>query len=550
MKITDKEHLNDVKKYIEAAREESDMERTSETKDKTGVFTGAFAINPVNSEKIPVWIGDYVLVSYGTGAIMCVPAHDERDFVFAAKFNLPVREVITSGDSKKDSSGNLTEAYIEAGEMVNSERFNGISSEEGKNRIVEWLAGKKLAEKTVKYKLRDWIFSRQRYWGEPIPIIICEKCGEVPVPEDQLPVLLPEIENYKPSGTGESPLAVIPEFVNTKCPKCEGPAKRETNTMPQWAGSSWYFLRYPEPSLETKPFNKEQLSHWMPVDCYVGGIEHAILHLLYARFFTKVLYDCGFLDFDEPFKKLFNQGMVCKYSEKSGKLEKMSKSKGNVVSPDGLVERYGADAVRLYELFIGPPELDSEWSDRGIEGVYKFLRRLWDWTISSNEKISSSESQDFTRQLHILIKNVSERLEGFRFNTAISAFMEFINFAFSENMKNETLKLESVGKVIILISPFAPHLAEELWEKTGHKDSVFKASWPVYDEKLTEVENIEVPVQVNGKLRATLEVIKSITEEDIIKLALEKENIKKFTDEKTIFKKIYIPGKIVNIVVK
>ncbi|MCK5161300.1 MAG: leucine--tRNA ligase, partial [Candidatus Aureabacteria bacterium] len=513
-------------------------------------FTGAFAINPVNSEKIPVWIGDYVLVSYGTGAIMCVPAHDERDFVFAAKFNLPVREVITSGDSKKDSSGNLTEAYIEAGEMVNSERFNGISSEEGKNRIVEWLAGKKLAEKTVKYKLRDWIFSRQRYWGEPIPIIICEKCGEVPVPEDQLPVLLPEIENYKPSGTGESPLAVIPEFVNTKCPKCEGPAKRETNTMPQWAGSSWYFLRYPEPSLETKPFNKKKLSHWMPVDCYVGGIEHAILHLLYARFFTKVLYDCGFLDFDEPFKKLFNQGMVCKYSEKSGKLEKMSKSKGNVVSPDGLVERYGADAVRLYELFIGPPELDSEWSDRGIEGVYKFLRRLWDWTISSNEKISSSESQDFTRQLHILIKNVSERLEGFRFNTAISAFMEFINFAFSENMRNMSLKLESVGKVIILISPFAPHLAEELWEKTGHKDSVFKASWPVYDEKLTEVENIEVPVQVNGKLRATLEVIKSITEEDIIKLALEKENIKKFTDEKTIFKKIYIPGKIVNIVVK
>ena len=550
MKITDKEHLNDVKKYIEAAREESDMERTSETKDKTGVFTGAFAINPVNSEKIPVWIGDYVLVSYGTGAIMCVPAHDERDFVFAAKFNLPVREVITSGDSKKDSSGNLTEAYIEAGEMVNSERFNGISSEEGKNRIVEWLAEKKLAEKTVKYKLRDWIFSRQRYWGEPIPIIICEKCGEVPVPEDQLPVLLPEIENYKPSGTGESPLAVIPEFVNTKCPKCERPAKRETNTMPQWAGSSWYFLRYPEPSLETKPFNKEQLSHWMPVDCYVGGIEHAILHLLYARFFTKVLYDCGFLDFDEPFKKLFNQGMVCKYSEKSGKLEKMSKSRGNVVSPDGLVERYGTDAVRLYELFIGPPELDSEWSDRGIEGVYKFLRRLWDWTISTDGRVSSSESQDFTRQLHILIKNVSERLEGFRFNTAISAFMEFINFAFSENMRNMSLKLESVEKVIILISPFAPHLAEELWEKTGHKDSVFKASWPVYDEKLTEVENIEVPVQVNGKLRATLEVIKSITEEDIIKLALEKENIKKFTDEKTIFKKIYIPGKIVNIVVK
>ena len=550
LKITDKEHLKDVKKYIEAAREESDMERTSETKDKTGVFTGAFAVNPVNGEKIPVWIADYVLVSYGTGAIMCVPAHDERDFAFAGKFKLPVKEVITSGNSKKDSSGNLTEAYTEPGEMVNSGEFNGINSEEGKNRVVEWLAGKKLAEKTVKYKLRDWIFSRQRYWGEPIPIIICEKCGEVPVPEDQLPVLLPEIENYKPSGTGESPLAVIPEFVNTQCPKCKGPAKRETNTMPQWAGSSWYFLRYPEPSLETQPFNKEELSNWMPVDCYVGGIEHAILHLLYARFFTKVLYDCGFLDFDEPFKKLFNQGMVCKYSEKSGKLEKMSKSKGNVVSPDGLVGKYGADSVRLYELFIGPPELDSEWSDRGIEGVYKFLRRLWDWTISTDGRISSSEPQDFTRQLHILIKNVTERLEGFRFNTAISAFMEFINFAFSEKMRDIPVSLESVEKVIMLISPFAPHLAEELWQKTGHKDSVFKASWPVYNEKLTELENIEVPVQVNGKLRATLEVAKSITEEDIIKLALEKENIKKFTDEKTILKKIYIPEKIVNIVVK
>ncbi len=548
-KITDKEHLNTVRDYIDLAKKELDIERTAETKEKTGVPTGALALNPVNNEKIPVWIADYVLASYGTGAIMCVPAHDERDFAFAKKFNLPIKEVISSENSKKDSAGNLIEAYTESGKMVNSAQFNGMSSETGKEEIVKWLAEKDCAEKSIKYKLRDWVFSRQRYWGEPIPIVFCEKCGDVPVPEEELPVLLPEVEKYKPSGTGESPLANISEFVNTECPKCGGKAKRETNTMPQWAGSSWYFLRYPTPNLEGKPFDKEMLSHWLPVDCYVGGIEHAILHLLYARFFTKVLYDCGYIDFDEPFKKLFNQGMVCKFSEKTKKLEKMSKSRGNVVSPDSLLGKYGVDSVRLYELFIGPPELDSEWNDNGIEGVHRFLRKLWDWVIASKDKTSSTEPEEFTRELHILIRNVTERLENFKFNTAVSAFMEFINFALSEKMENKSVTSSSIEKVIILISPFAPHIAEELWLQMGHTESVFKSSYPSYEEKLTEVENIEIVVQINGKIRSRLQISANLDEEEIKKLALADQYIEKITADKTIRKIFVVSGKLVNIVI-
>ncbi|MBN2190768.1 MAG: leucine--tRNA ligase [Candidatus Aureabacteria bacterium] len=550
-KITDKNHKKDVTKYIEMAKKESEIERTAEKKEKTGVFTGAYAVNPVNGKEIPVWVGDYVLASYGTGAIMCVPAHDERDFAFAKKFDLPVTEVISSEKSARDSSGNLSKAYTEEGIMVNSGKFDRMDSAKGRNEIVKWLEERSLAKKTVKYKLRDWIFSRQRYWGEPIPIVFCEKCGEVPVPEAQLPVLLPEVEKYQPSGTGDSPLANIPEFVKTDCPKCGGKARRETNTMPQWAGSSWYFLRYPSPGLKTAPFDEKQLSRWMPVDCYVGGIEHAILHLLYARFFTKVLFDCGYLSFDEPFTRLFNQGMVCKFSEKTKKLEKMSKSKGNVVSPDNLVNKYGTDSVRLYELFIGPPEVDSEWNDNGIEGVYKFLRRLWDWALSAWETSSDgTENEAFTRQLHILIKNITERLESFRFNTAISAFMEFINFALGKEMKDSPVKKASIEKTIILISPFAPHLAEELWKITSHNDSVFKSKWPSYDEKLTIFDEIEIPVQINGKVRCVLKVPESISEEDILDKALENENVRKFTDGRKLIKKIYVPKKIVNLVAK
>ncbi|MCK9554547.1 leucine--tRNA ligase [bacterium] len=550
-KITDKKHKKDVTEYIEAAKKESDIERTSEKKDKTGVFTGAYAVNPVNNKEIPVWTGDYVLASYGTGAIMCVPAHDDRDFAFAKKFGLPVTEVITSEKSEKDSSGNLLKAYTEEGTMVNSGKFDRMDSAKGRNEIVKWLEEKSLAEKTVKYKLRDWIFSRQRYWGEPIPIVFCEKCGEVPVPEAQLPVLLPEVEKYQPSGTGDSPLANITEFVKTDCPKCGGKARRETNTMPQWAGSSWYFLRYPSPELKTAPFDKEKLSGWMPVDCYVGGIEHAILHLLYARFFTKVLFDCGYLSFDEPFTRLFNQGMVCKFSEKTNKLEKMSKSKGNVVSPDDLVNRYGTDSVRLYELFIGPPEVDSEWNDNGIEGVYKFLRRLWEWTLNAWDTSSDGpEDESFTRQLHILIKNLTERLESFRFNTAISAFMEFINFALGKEAKDTPVKKDSIEKIIVLISPFAPHLAEELWKITSHNDSVFTSNWPSYDDKLTIFDEIEIPVQINGKVRCVLKVPESISEEEILEKALKNENIRKFTEGKALIKKIYVPKKVVNLVAK
>ena len=373
-----------VQAYIDKVKGERDIDRAAST-EKTGVFTGAYAINPVNNEKIPIWIADYVLMGYGTGAIMAVPAHDERDYEFAMKFGLEIREVISS------QQGVGREAYVEEGIMMNSGRFTGMPSDKGRKEIVTWLESQGLGRGTVNFKLRDWVFSRQRYWGEPIPIVHCEKDGEVPIDEKDLPVRLPDVERYQPTGTGESPLAAIHEWVNVKCPKCGGPAKRETDTMPQWAGSSWYFLRYASPHAKDELIT-EKGKQWLPVDIYVGGVEHAILHLLYARFFTMFLHDIGVVDFDEPFQRLFNQGMIT-YIGKSGKAEKMSKSKGNVVNPDELVRDFGCDSLRMYELFVGPPELDAEWSENGIEGVYRFLKRAWHWVTLHNGKWISSPSK-------------------------------------------------------------------------------------------------------------------------------------------------------------
>lgn len=546
LKITSSDKLEEVKKYIEYATNRSDLERTQLAREKTGVFTGAYAINPVNNKKVPIWVADYVLAHYGSGAIMAVPAHDQRDFEFAKKFNLPIIEVIHSKEAKRNNDGTLFEAYEGPGVLINSDHFNGLDSEKAKTEIVRWLEQNKKGFFKTTYKLRDWVFSRQRYWGEPIPIVYCDKCGTVPVDEKDLPVLLPEVESYKPTGTGKSPLAGIPEFVNTKCPRCGGPGKRETDTMPQWAGSSWYFLRYPQPDLHTAAFNKSIVDKWLPVDCYIGGIEHAILHLLYARFFTKFLYDIGAIGFDEPFLRLFNQGMVTKFSEKTGKLEKMSKSKGNVVNPDGLVKKYGTDTVRLYELFIGPPEVDSEWNDTGIEGCYRFLKKTWDFTV---EQIEKNQKTDITSKkwLHLLIKKVTERIENFKMNTAISAFMEFLK----DMPENATYSKDDLEKFVILISPFAPHFAEELWrEILGHPETVFNQKWPEFDSTLVSEEIITIPVQIDGKTRGTITIEKNEEPEKVISQALKIEPVLKFIKDKKVIKKIYIPGKIINLVLE
>jgi len=547
-KIASKECKNSVAEYVNQAKAMSEIERTDVAKDKTGAFTGAYAVNPVNGKEIPVWISDYVLAHYGSGAIMAVPAHDQRDFDFAKKFGIDIIEVISSENAKKDEKGELIEAYTEEGVLINSGDFNGMDFTKAKSDIVEWLSKKALGKKTIAYKLRDWVFARQRYWGEPIPIIYCDKCGEVAVEEKDLPVLLPEVENYKPSGTGKSPLATIPEFVQTTCPKCGGPAERETDTMPQWAGSSWYFLRYINPKLDTSAFDKKDVNTWLPVDCYVGGIEHAVLHLLYARFFTKVIFDGGYIDFDEPFDRLFNQGMVCKYSEKSGKLEKMSKSKGNVVNPDPLVEKYGTDTVRLYELFIGAPEMDSEWTDSGIEGCFRFLKKSWDWVIENNNHFAANDNKEVLAQLHGLIFKVTSRLESFKFNTAISAFMEFINFVSKPEVKKLGVTKDTIEKYITILAPFAPHISEELWHVIGHKETVFEAKLPEYDEALIAEDIVEIAIQVNGKLRGTVKIEKDAEKEKVSADALKE--VERSVNPDNVVKTIYVPNKIINFIVR
>jgi len=528
-----------VEAYISMAANKSNVERMAvNDKDKTGEFTGAYAINPLNGEKCAIWISDYVLADHGTGAIMCVPAHDARDFAFAKKFDLPIVQVI-SKDGKEDV---LEEAYTEAsGIMINSGNWNGRESSELKVEAANEVEKRGFGRKTVSFKLRDWVFSRQRYWGEPIPIVHCEKCGNVAVPVEELPLKLPEVENYEPTGTGESPLAGITDWVNCTCPKCGGPAKRETNTMPQWAGSSWYFLRYVDNHDDKALVSREKADKYLPVDMYIGGVEHAVLHLLYSRFWTKFLYDIGVVGFKEPFVKLFNQGMILGQNG-----IKMSKSMGNVVSPDDLVRDYGCDALRLYELFVGPPELDAEWDDRGIDGVYRFLNRFYNLVEESKDK-NISPTKEMIRVRHNLIHDIQLRFDSFNLNTVVSGFMEYNNSLLDLAKKEGGVDLETLRSFSVLLAPFAPHIAEECYHLAKGEGSVFAAGWPEYDDKAMEADEIKLPLQVNGKVKAVLEVPKDLSKEEI--LAKAKECLGDKLDG-TLVKEVYIPGKIVNFVVK
>jgi len=539
-----KEEVDD---YINLVKSTLSFGEVLDDKEKTGVFSGAYATNPATDELIPIYISSYVLMEYGTGIIMAVPGHDKRDFDFAKQFDLPRKQVVDAPGVKTDADDNVIEPYEGDGALVNSGPFNGLDAQTaGAHAIIEYLVKKGAAIKTVHYKLRDWLFSRQRYWGEPIPIVHCPKDGIVPVPEDQLPVTLPQVEKYQPTGTGESPLAAIPEWVNTKCPKCGGPAKRETNTMPQWAGSSWYFLRYPNPHLHDKPWDMKDMNYWLPVDLYVGGIEHAILHLLYARFYTKFLFDQGYLSFDEPFKQLFNQGMILKYSEKSGMVEKMSKSKGNVVNPDEIVKEYGSDALRLYILFMGPPELDCEWQDAGIEGTKRFLNRLWDYLTNPETTLPDLESEEVevTRRVNKFLHDFQQRVEHFKPNTAISAFMELLNDLTAQKSQ---LTKDSIEKILVSLSILAPHMASELLEQLIQKP-LYLCQWPAFDSVMLTEEKVTMVVQVNGKLRGNITVKRGLTEDEVEGAA--QEVILKWLEGKKIIKVIVVPEKLVNFVVK
>ena len=574
-KITTAEQEAAVKAYQEEAAKKSDLERTDLAKDKTGVFSGSYAINPVNGKLIPIWIADYVLISYGTGAIMAVPAHDDRDWEFAKKFNLPIIEVLKSQvDVQK-------QAWTQDGIHVNSEFLDGLNKADAIAKMLEFLEEKKIGRKAINYKLRDWVYSRQRYWGEPIPLIHCPKCGTVPVPEDQLPVELPEVKSYQPTGTGESPLAAIDSWVNCKCPKCGGDAKRETNTMPQWGGSCWYYLRYLDPKNNNAFCSKEAENYWMPVDLYIGGAEHAVLHLLYARFWHKVLYDLGFVSTKEPFQRLINQGMITsfafqrkdktlvpvdeveqkedgKYYEKATGQEleqivaKMSKSLKNVVNPDDEIKAYGADSVRMYEMFMGPLTMSKPWSTQGIVGIHRFLEKVWAVSekpmsdIDISGKLEDKALVSARKTFCQTIKKVSDDTASLNFNTAISQMMIFIN---------EISKLPEVPKAIWsdfvkVLSPYAPHLGEELWEKLGHNNTIAYENWPEANENFTKDDVKTIVVMVNGKKRDTFEAEPGSSYDALKETAFAREGVKKFTDGHEIVKCIVVKDKLVNIVIK
>jgi leucyl-tRNA synthetase len=536
-----------VRAYIHQASMKSDLERTDLAKDKTGVFTGAYAINPVNGARIPVWISDYILISYGTGAIMAVPAHDERDFAFASKFSLPVIEVVSpvkpgAADRPaavgRPAAAPLAEAFTEEGYAVNSGPFTGLPTAEFKRRIIDWLEKEGKGTRAVNYKLRDWIFARQRYWGEPIPLVHCPKCGTVPVPESELPLTLPEVESYAPTGTGESPLAAITDWVNTKCPVCGGPAKRETNTMPQWAGSCWYYLRFLDPKNDKALASKKAMDYWMPVDLYVGGAEHAVLHLLYARFWHKVLYDIGAVNTDEPFRRLVNQGMIL---GEGG--VKMSKSLGNVINPDDIIAEFGADSMRMYEMFMGPLEVSKPWSTTGIAGVNRFLDRVY--RLTERELTDEQPPMELVKLLHKTIKKVTADTAALAFNTAIAQMMIFVN----ELFKEDKLYRSIWEPFILLLSPYAPHLGEELWSKAGHGDSLAYETWPAWREELTKEDLITVVIQINGKVRGRIETAPGTPPKELERLAMENRRISVLLQGQKIVKVITIPDKIVNIVV-
>ena len=534
--LTTPEHENEVEAYIEKISHKSDLERTDLAKDKTGVFTGSYVVNPVSGEKLPIWIADYVLNSYGTGAVMVVPAHDERDHEFAQKFDLPIVQVIEGGDVQK-------EAYTGDGVHINSDFLNGMDKGEAIDAINNWLEENGVGEKKVNYRLRDWLFSRQRYWGEPIPVIHWEDGETTLVPEDELPLYLPKATDIKPSGTGESPLANLDDWVNV-VDENGRKGRRETNTMPQWAGSSWYFLRYIDPHNNHEVADYEKLKEWLPVNLYVGGAEHAVLHLLYARFWHKFLYDLGVVPTKEPFQKLVNQGMILGSNH-----EKMSKSKGNVVNPDDIVEQYGADTLRLYEMFMGPLDASIPWSEEGLGGAHKFINRVWNLLIDENDnlrdRVTTINNHDLDKIYNETVKKVTEDYEAMHFNTAISQLMVFVNNAY----KADSLPLEYVEGLVKLLSPVVPHITEELWSKLGHVGSIAYAKWPTYDESKLVEDVVEIVIQINGKVRQHLQVSKDASREELQDLALNDERIKQELADKEIKKVIAVPGKLVSIVV-
>ena len=530
-------NLGEVKKYIKNALRKSEIERTTQEKEKTGVeMKGIKAINPVNNEKVPVWVGDYVVATYGGGAVMVVPAHDKRDYQFAKKYSLEIREVVSGGDISK-------EAFVNYGILVNSGRFNGLKSEEAIKRITLWLKKNKLGKKSVQYKLRDWIFSRQHYWGEPIPIIHCQKCGAVAVPEKDLPVKLPYVKKYQPTKTGKSPLAAITKWVNTKCPKCRGPAKRETDTMPNWAGSSWYYLAYLMRGISNFQFPifkyKKVFKYWLPVDLYNGGMEHTTLHLLYSRFWHKFLYDLKLVPTPEPYASRRSHGMVLAEDAR-----KMSKSFGNVINPDEIVKKFGADTLRLYEMFMGPFDQAINWNIQGVVGIYRFLNRVWQLQTKIKSQISNLKSCEIL--LHQSIKKISEDLEEMKFNTAVSQLMILVN----EFEKHEALAAEIYEIFLKLLAPFAPHLAEELWRQLPNKKSVHLEKWPEYNPQLIKGEQFELIIQINGRFRDKFLVSRGIGEKEARGIALSREKTKKWLEGKKMVKTIFVPGKLINFVIK
>ena len=573
--ITTEGQKSAVEAYIEQAAKKSDLERTDLNKDKTGVFSGSYAINPVNGKLIPIWIADYVLISYGTGAIMAVPAHDDRDWEFAKKFNLPIIEVLKSEVNVQE------EAWTKDGIHVNSEFLDGLNNKDAIAKMLEFLEEKKIGRKAINYKLRDWVFSRQRYWGEPIPLVHCPDCGTVPVPEEELPLKLPEVKSYQPTGTGESPLAAIDSWVNCKCPKCGKASKRETNTMPQWGGSCWYYLRYLDPKNEKAFCSKEAEKYWMPVDLYIGGAEHAVLHLLYARFWHKVLYDCGVVTTKEPFQRLVNQGMITSFAyqrknktlvpvdeveiREDGKayekatgeqleqiIAKMSKSLKNVVNPDDEIKAYGADSVRMYEMFMGPLTMSKPWSTQGIVGIHRFLERVWAVSekpmadIDITGKLTDEKLISARKTFAQTIKKVTEDTATLNFNTAISQMMIFIN----EISKLDTIPTAMWSDFVKVLSPYAPHLGEELWEKLGNKDTIAYVQWPTVSEDFCKDDAKTIVVMVNGKLRAKFQAAPGTADDELKAMAQNNEDAKKFLDGKEIVKCVVVKDKLVNFVIK
>jgi leucyl-tRNA synthetase len=548
-KLTSPQRRAEVEEYVARSRRRTEIERLATEREKDGVFIGAYAINRLNGEKVPIWVADYVLLSYGTGAVMAVPAHDERDFAFAKRYNLPIRVVVAPPGWGGEE---LEQAYIEPGTMVNSGQFDGLPSEKGMEKISDFLERRGWGKRTISYKLRDWLISRQRYWGAPIPIVYCPSCGIVPVPEKDLPVLLPEDAEFKP--TGESPLRYCERFVNTTCPRCSAPAKRETDTMDTFMCSSWYFLRYVSPHYENAPFDAERIKYWLPVDLYTGGAEHAVMHLFYARFFIKALRDMGLVGFGEPFSRLFNQGVII------AERQKMSKSKGNVVTPDAYVSELGADAVRAYLMFIGPWEQGGEWNDSGISGISRWLNRVWNLVTGGyghggevSPAVKGKAERDLSRLTHQTIKKVTEDMERLRFNTMLAALMEFTNYLTKvreEGMVSLLQWGEAIDTLLLLLAPTTPHLAEELWQQRGHEYSIHNQNWPRWDEELARDEEITLVVQVNGRLRDRITVPASITEAEAKKVALESRRVKAYLEGKEITNMVYVPGRLINLVVR